>query len=513
MASLKPGLYDLLVSQEVGAKLDAMSPELRRVAELSPDESHELIARAIQALKSIGGKDRIQKQTALANEILTLLARDAERGTTKGDALPASPEHLLAILESAEGPARPREPERPAIPLASSDLLVNSRHDLSLGPELKRELDSADEVDLLCSFVKWSGFRVVEERLRELLARKPGSVRVLTTTYMGATQRRALDELQGMGAQVRVSYDESRTRLHAKAWLFHRESGFSTGFVGSSNLSAPAILDGLEWNVRLSQVDNGAILDKLRAAFRQYWADPEFRTYDPAEFDDALERRETKRHAHFFQFELFPRPHQQQILDDLEAERDYGHWHNLVVAATGTGKTVVAALDYKRLRTQLERSRLLFVAHRKEILQQSLTTFQVALSDGSFGEMLRGGEQPVRWEHVFASVQSLTGDRLDQVDPSHFDVIIVDEFHHAAAKTYDDLLSRMKPRVLLGLTATPERTDGQSILHWFGDRIASEPDDQEADIGKDCGDLWDELCALAGRLIGDAEHEWAACYK
>src|SRR5690606_21034407 len=110
-----------------------------------------------------------------------------------------------------------------------------------------------------------------------------------------------------------------------------------------------------------------------------------------------------------------------------------GRNHNLVVAATGTGKTVVAAFDYRQLRSRLPRSRLLFVAHRKEILERSRTTFRHVLQDGSFGELWVGGERPQRWEHVFASIQSLSAGDLEALDPQHFDVVIVDEFHHAAA--------------------------------------------------------------------------------
>ena len=378
--------------------------------------------------------------------------------------------------------SHPRRPPAPGlhISLASSDLLVNGPHDLSLGPEVQKEIASADRVDLLCSFLKWSGLRLVEEPLRAL-CRRPrdaqgrAAVRVLTTAYMMATERRALDALQEMGADVRVSYDTAQTRLHAKAWLFHRATGFSTGYVGSSNLSAAAMLDGLEWNVRLSAVDNGKILETFASTFEQYWLDTAaFRRYVPAEFDEAVQRAQRKALAPYLQFEIEPKQHQKEILEDLAAERARGHMRNLVVAATGTGKTIVAALDYKRLRRELPRDRLLFVAHRREILDQSKKTFEVVLRDGSFGETLVGGQQPVRWEHVFASVQSLDEKRLAEIAPDHFDVVIVDEFHHAAADTYEALLAHLKPRILLGLTATPERADGKSILGYFDDRVASE---------------------------------------
>ena len=181
--------------------------------------------------------------------------------------------------------------------------------------------------------------------------------------------------------------------------------------------------------------------------------------------------------------DLRPYPFQQAILDRLEVERErHDRWRNLVVAATGTGKTVVAALDYKRVRKQFRaqgrRARLLFVAHRDEILRQSRNTFRLALGDPDFGEILGGGHEPRTGQHVFASVMSLK----NRLDPEHgsalgrkdYDVVIIDEVHHAEARTYVRLLKHLEPRLLLGLTATPERADGKDIFHWFGEHIAAE---------------------------------------
>ncbi|MBK6517294.1 MAG: DUF3427 domain-containing protein [Polyangiaceae bacterium] len=478
---LSPGLYDQPITREVDALLNAVAPELAQTGEL--DEHHAPVAlarllhpRVVRALASLEGEDRRDRQLRLVNKVLELLREGAPKGVVlEGDQVAPPPRQLLAILEAVQEPARPRVPARPRIPLANSDLLVNGPHDLSLGPELGREIASADRLDVLCSFLKWSGLRLVEEQLLAFCERRGGqALRVLTTAYMMATERRALDALVEMGAQVRVSYDSQQTRLHAKAWLLHRESGFSTAFVGSSNLSAAAMLDGLEWNVRLSQVDNGPILEKFSATFEQYWEDTAFRPFDRDEFDHAIDRSRRAQLEPFLILDVQPRPHQVEMLEELAAERANGHTRNLCVAATGTGKTVIAALDYKRLRSELPRDRLLFIAHRREILAQSQATFKVVLRDGAFGEQLVAGERPDRWSHVFASIQSLTEETLEKIPPDHFDVVIVDEFHHAAAPTYERLLDRLKPRVLLGLTATPERTDGQSILRWFDGRVASE---------------------------------------
>ncbi|MCX7622047.1 MAG: DEAD/DEAH box helicase family protein, partial [Acidimicrobiales bacterium] len=269
-----------------------------------------------------------------------------------------------------------------------------------------------------------------------------------------------------------VSYDTTSTRLHAKAWCFHRATGFSTAYIGSSNLTFSAQITGREWNIRASERRNPDLINAFVRVFETYWADPHFEPFDENRFTEALATETADPIATPFQLE--PYPFQRQILEQLDVERRRGRNHNLIVAATGTGKTVIAAFDYRRLSQALPRSRLLFVAHRKEILDRSRTTFRHVLQDGSFGELWVAGEKPRRWDHVFASVQSLSAADLDALEPDHFDVVIVDEFHHAAAPTYTRLLRYLRPAQLLGLTATPERTDSLDILGWFGGRIAAE---------------------------------------
>lgn len=482
-----PGLYEELITLRVQGLLH----ELRangvesRVEGVDPAEAAQVLARFLHdllqpAFELLPAEGRLEHQVRLVNEIVALLARRLPELVARDDSVAEPARQLLALLE-ARGPglSAAREVPRPGIPLSSSALLVNAPREHSVGSEIRLELASADRVDLLVSFLKWNGLRLMREPLSEFLNRRPGQLRVLTTTYMGATDRRVLDELHRLGATVKVSYDTRRTRLHAKAWLFHRESGFSTAFIGSSNLSASALVDGVEWNVRLSRVDNPQILERFQTVFEHYWQEGEFERYEPERdadrFDHAVELQSGGGAERLRAFlEVRPLRHQEVILDRLLAERERGHTRNLVVAATGTGKTVVAALDFRRLLEDVGPLSLLFVAHRREILDQSLETFRAVLRDGGFGERLYAGRIPERGAHVFASIQSLSQERLEDLDAAHYDVVIVDEFHHAAAPTYERLLEHLRPRYLLGLTATPERTDGQSILGWFDHRVASE---------------------------------------
>ncbi|MBM7808306.1 superfamily II DNA or RNA helicase [Geodermatophilus bullaregiensis] len=397
------------------------------------------------------------------------------------DAVVEPPRTLLAVAQPSPTPGPATFPDRPAVPMSTSALLVNGRGQPRIGFEVARELASADSVDLLCAFIKWQGLRVLEKQLTELRERG-GRLRVITTTYMGATDQRALDRLVELGAEVKVSYETRTTRLHAKAWLFRRATGLSTAYVGSSNLSRTALTDGLEWNVRLSNVEQAHLLTTFAETFDSYWLDPSFEIYEPPRDGDRLREALAAERGgpsdlpiQITSLDVRPYGYQQEILEALDAERTvHERWRNLVVMATGTGKTVVSALDYRRLRDSGMVDRLLFVAHREELLTQSLSTFRHVLRQGDFGELFVGGQRPREWRHVFGSVQSLNQLDLDKLDPTHFDVVIVDEFHHAEAATYRRLLEHLKPIVLLGLTATPERADGADVRTWFDGRTAVE---------------------------------------
>ncbi|MFD1531953.1 DUF3427 domain-containing protein [Pseudonocardia aurantiaca] len=473
---LPEGVYESL--RTVGldatlAQLSTLTPRFARVEEA--DEPHVLarhVAKVVEhALSREGDTGR---RLALVNDLLARVAEQSEQVMTD------EAEHLVVLSrETAPGVHRL---ERPVTPLSAAALITNARDEPSLSAELRAELASADRVDLLCAFVRWHGLRVLEEQL-DLLRRRGVPFRIITTTYVGATEQRAVDALvRRFGGQVKISYETRTTRLHAKAWLFHRNSGFDTAFVGSSNLSRSALVDGLEWNVRLSSVATPDLIRKFAGTFDSYWADPGFVDYDPDD-EDAAERLRsalgrdqiTTSTSLVSGLEVRPYPYQTQILEGLESERTVHDRHrNLVVAATGTGKTVVAALDYARLRASLPRDRLLFVAHRKEILEQSRRMYREVLADGTFGEMYVQGERPERWEHVFASVQSLAAYGVDRIPPDHFDVVVVDEFHHAQAPTYRRLLDHVQPQELLGLTATPERGDGVDVREFFDGRTAYE---------------------------------------
>lgn len=479
MTPLKRGLYEVLVTEALEEQLGGLDAALEpnRSALRTPEAADRIalhLARVIErAVKSIAEGERTGAGLDLARRLIDLI-RELPSAADFGAERPVAAGDVLESIAGRLPDGRPDLVAAPMIPLLDTTLLTNAPGEPRVGSQILTEIRSADAIDIVMAFIRYSGIDPLLESLRR--HRSDGrKLRVLTTTYTGSTEARALDALGGLGADIRVSYDTSSTRLHAKAWLFHRKSGFSTAYIGSSNLTHSAQISGLEWNVRVSGARNPDVIDKVAAVFESYWHNPDFEVYDRDAF---LARTAAEQRGGpiivLSPTELRPEPFQERLLEQIALARIQGHHRNLLVSATGTGKTVMAALDYLGLRESLPWARLLFVAHREEILTQTLATFRQALRDPTFGELWVGDHRPKEFNHVFASIQSLNAAGLAHLDSRHFDVVVVDEFHHAAAQSYRSLLEHVQPVELLGLTATPERSDGLPILDWFDGRIAAE---------------------------------------
>lgn len=478
---LKPGLYESIVNEFIEEGVAEASREnlQAQLRGLDAGDSHDYFAQYLashirKAFASLPVTERLEKQVELANRILVLLADSAPTSFDRQQSKVLRAELLIALSLVPI--------QRADTPLSTNCLMTGTRQDPSLVSQLRKEIATADAVDILCSFIKWGGVRILEESLTQLTTEKP--MRVITTSYMGATDLKAVEFLRALpNTGLRVSYDTHRTRLHAKAYIIRRDTGFGVAYIGSSNLSQSALTEGLEWNVKVSQYESPHLWAKVCATFETYWNDSEFVLYTEDSRDRLRQALQNERSVGDSDtilsfFNIKPYPFQQEILDRLEAERKlHGRFRNLVVAATGTGKTVIAAFDYARFKKEQEDrpSRLLFVAHREEILKQSLATFQTVLRDHNFGDLLVAGSEPEKLDHLFVSIQSFNSRELwKRIPPDFFDYVCIDEFHHAAAPSYQRLLEFVKPKILLGLTATPERMDALDVVAFFDDHIAAE---------------------------------------
>jgi superfamily II DNA or RNA helicase/HKD family nuclease len=477
---LAHGIYEALLDEELSSILQRQ-PELRSIfGKLDPEEEPARYAAFLSRLleRALRLEDDPATRLKICNQIVEKIAGSPSTKFLRSNRLVAANQPVL--LEVTPPHYATGGIARPETSLLESSLFTGSPADPQLVQELTREMRSADKLDVLVSFIKWSGLRLLIPAFEEITGRG-GRVRIITTSYMGASDAEAIEWLARLpNVDVRISYDTERTRLHAKAYHFQRNSGFSTAYIGSANMGHAAMTSGLEWNLKVTAQDMPHILEKFTAEFETYWNSHEFIPFDaeePAILREALRRARTSSVRPPMFWDITPHGFQERILDALEAERTtHGRKRNLVVAATGTGKTVVAAFDFKRFFESKQRqARLLFVAHRKEILEQSIDMFRGILRITDFGQLLVGPHVATRFDHLFCSVETLSKRRLwEQLGKSFYDFIIIDEVHHGPSASYRAIFEKFEPEILLGLTATPERMDGASVAADFGNRFAAE---------------------------------------
>ena len=333
-------------------------------------------------------------------------------------------------------------------------------------PHFLAHLDRAVSVDICVAFVQLSGLRLVEEHLRDLLNRG-GKLRFLTGDYLDITDPQALHGLLDIDGQVELRiFETRRVSFHPKSYLFHFADGTTTALVGSSNLTGSALRASIEWNYRVVTPTDARGIAEVQKAFDALFLHPSTQPITDAWIKSyALRRKQFIRSAADATIESPekpPAPHliQLEALTALQNSRREGNSAGLVVLATGLGKTWLSAFDSN----QLGFERVLFVAHREEILDQAIKTFRRIRPDATIGRYT-GTEKVPEADVLFASIQTLGRQHhLRQFDRDRFDYIVIDEFHHAAARTYRNLISHFTPKFLLGLTATPERTDGGDLL-------------------------------------------------
>lgn len=490
---MNQGIYEELVTQLVTRKLSQLEKNNYYIKETKIDKeeasnilSHHLSKTIKHALTIVRGENILDNQIDIANKIVKFLKDELKNEEFDDDLIDVEGKILKAVFTKIDAHFSDLDLHlkeiTPYTRLTHSELFTGGNVGLSLESELKKEILSSNEIDLLVSFIKWKGIIILEKEFKEFTNRG-GKLRVITTTYMGASDYKAIQLLAKLeNTEVKISYNTGNERLHAKAYLFKRNSGYHTGYIGSSNFSRSALTDGLEWNMKITTNEVSHIIDKFQKTFNSYWQNEEFELFDEEQhktkLTEALNRGRSPRDNYKLTtyFDLKPYPYQSEILEKFEVERSiHNRYRNLLVAATGTGKTIISGFDFKKFKTKNKNAKLLYLTHRKEILLQAKSTFQGILKDNNFGELWVDGIEPVNYEYLFASVQTLNNRIKDlSLSPTFFDFIIIDEVHHISASSYRPILNYFQPKILLGLTATPERMDNEDILVDFCNKIAAE---------------------------------------
>lgn len=491
------GIYEQLITQLVEQNLDRDSFYVGERS-LEAGEAATWLSRFLTRLIEIAmdsvpnGETRISEQINLANTIVKWLSTHIKDKELISENLLDSQGKILTAIFDKSNPIAADLPKyvksiMPITGLSQSELFCGSNVGVSLETEIKREIQSSDKIYWLVSFIKWAGIRIFKNEL-EAFTRSGKQLKIITTSYMGATDAKAVEFLATLpNTEVKLSYNTNRERLHAKSYLFMRDTGFHTGYIGSSNLSHSALTSGLEWNLKITSQEIPHIIEKSLSTFETYWQSPDFEHFDgkaqsKEKLHDALQaaKGSFNNSTPSFYFDIKPHSHQQTILEKLQVQRNlHNRYRNLVVAATGTGKTIISAFDFARFYDKNPEAKFLFIAHREEILKQAQGAYRGVLKNSNFGELWVSNNKPNKYHHLFASIQSLNSQMSNPIDTlalseDYFDYIVIDEVHHIAAKSYREVLKHFSPKILLGLTATPERHDGTDILSDFCHVIAAE---------------------------------------
>ena len=351
-------------------------------------------------------------------------------------------------------------------------------------PRLCQSISQASQIDLAVAFVKKTGLNLIYPDLQNAISddelKSPAQIRILTSDYLDITDPaalRALLLLKQQGADVRV-YESKGSSFHLKAYLFsghdHGSRRWGRAFIGSSNISAQALQAGIEWNYQVDFPPDEGFLEAAQR-FDELFESPNVVGLSDQWVDDYEARRVPPPIAiapgsDEAEAPPVPTPVQSAALSALDKTREEGFGRGLVVVATGLGKTWLSAFDAN----QMGARRVLFVAHREEILKQAAKTY-IRIRPKSRVGYYMGSVRNKTADILCASVQTLgKEEHLREFDPRHFDYIVVDEFHHASAPTYHRLLDYFAPHFLLGLTATPDRTDRSDILSLCDDNLVYE---------------------------------------
>ena len=483
---LQEGAYENIITSELQQEMRQVEDDglVCKQEEIDDAESPYMLAEHVNklVLNRLSDENLSSKERAdFVNRLIDFLGEEEEERVVDDKQMLSA---VISKEEDTQLKATKQKLVRPQTGFRTSNLFTGGQSKIPLNAEIERDIESADRISMIVSFLKLSGVNLIFDKLKKFCEHPGHKLRIITTTYCGVTEAKAVERLASLpNTEIRISYNTKIERLHAKSYIFERNSGLSTAYIGSSNLSKSAQTDGLEWNIRVTNIENPHIIKTALATFNIYWNSHNFEDFNEGGIEKLrkeLEMEKSPSGTHISAITNYSvLPHQKQILDRLIAVREKGIKRNLIVAATGTGKTVISAFDYRRFVEENPHSNnILFVAHRQEILKQSLNTYRSVLHDANFGEIWVGQYKPAKGiKHLFISVQTFNSkfeEIFNSLPSDFYQYIVIDEAHHLVADSYREILTHFSPELLVGLTATPERMDGVSLLPDFDNQISAE---------------------------------------
>ncbi len=369
------------------------------------------------------------------------------------------------------------------------DKFFTNKDEQELLTEIQNEILTSDEVYLIYPFISKSILNKISSSFNYCQENKI-SIKIISTTFDDLSQFNNLQELKKLvesydNIQIRIedNLEGHSERIHIKAAIFKRKTNYNSAIVGSSNLTYKGMISGREWNIKFASKENNDLVQKMIDEFNLLWDDNLVDFSDDYERDLLIQKiKENQEQKNILELDnsfIYKKRNlykfQKDIIDKLSYRRFQGKNRHLIVMATGTGKTLVSAFDFKRQwETSNKNLSILFLAHQREIIDQALNTYREVLNNPNFGEVLYDGQiisdKPL---HLFATIQSLSN-KINNFSKSQFDILIFDEAHHIAANSFEKTFNFFQPKQIIGLTATPEREDGKDIKKYFNNEFASE---------------------------------------
>lgn len=373
-----------------------------------------------------------------------------------------------------------------SIRLTDNHLFTNENQQALIN-HLNHEIRTCDEVYFIYPFISNSIINKLRSSFTYALNHNI-AINFITTTFDDMALFvnlyalvKIIKKYPNISIKVENNLEKRSERIHIKAAIFKRNSGFSSAIIGSSNLTQKGLTSGREWNIKINEFDNKQLYQNILNQYYKLWNEDLVDLNNEQQRWQLLSRIEynrllvNKKADQWLPTNYFLYDFQRQLINKLKLRRKLNKSKHLIVMATGTGKTIVSAFDYLNQITENNNQKptILFLAHQREIIEQAIITFRKVINDKEFATILNSKQNNFKAQYLFATVQTVHR-HLQKFNSRQFDIIIFDEVHHLGAKTFQTIFNYFYPKQIIGLTATPEREDNKNIINYFDNEFAYE---------------------------------------